>query len=245
MTPEVAVAAGLAGLGRATLARLAAVGDFTRFALDALRLLVRRGIPLRETLRQFESISVRSSPIVLVTYQSVIAVVTLPDLWNGLAKTLVFEPYDGTGVDELRASLAGVEAIVTEIRAGDGLLHRPIYEPFEDHRVVEDLSATTASLQRILDKIEKGEGTLGLLSNDPTVFEDLQTVLGSARRSRLLRSMIRMSVDENAKAAGEPWPRPPGRDRRIAALRCQGRGRRVRFAALCELHAKHRNSTGF
>ena len=65
-------------------------------------------------------------------------------------------------------------------------------------------SLTTASLQRILDKIEQGEGTLGLLVNDPTVFEDLQSVLGGARRSRLLRSMIHMSVDENAKEPSDP-----------------------------------------
>ena len=123
---------------------------------------------------------------------------------SGLIHSLIFEPYDGTGVDHLSASLAGVEEIVREIRSGDGLVHRLIYEPFDDQRVLEGLSATTASLQRILDKIEKGEGTLGLLVNDPTVFEDLQSVLGGARRSRLLRSMIRMSVDEQAKDPGEP-----------------------------------------
>ena len=123
---------------------------------------------------------------------------------SGLIHSLIFEPYDGTGVDHLSASLAGVEEIVREIRSGDGLVHRLIYEPFDDHRVLEELSATTASLQRILDKIEKGEGTLGLLVNDPTVFEDLQSVLGGARRSRLLRSMIHMSVDENAKEPSDP-----------------------------------------
>ena len=118
--------------------------------------------------------------------------------------SLIFEPYDATGVDHLSGSLAGVDEIIREIRSGDGLVHRLIYEPFDDHRVLEDFSATTASLQRILDKIEKGEGTLGLLVNDPTVFEDLQSVLGGARRSRLLRSMIRMSVDEKAREPSEP-----------------------------------------
>lgn len=67
MSAGLAVEGGLVSLGRATLARFAAVGDFTRFALQALRVLASRGIPLRETLRQFESIAVRSSPIVLTT----------------------------------------------------------------------------------------------------------------------------------------------------------------------------------
>lgn len=123
---------------------------------------------------------------------------------SGLIHSLIFEPYDGRGLDGLGTSLAGVDAIVKQIQTGDGLLHRVIYEPFDDHRIVADLSATTASLQRILDKIEKGEGTLGLLVNDPTVFEDLQRVLGGARRSRLLRSLIRRSLDESPKAADEP-----------------------------------------
>ena len=67
MSPAVAIESGLARLGRATLARLAHLGDFTRFSLQALWALMRRGIPLRETLRQFESVSVRSSAIVLIT----------------------------------------------------------------------------------------------------------------------------------------------------------------------------------
>ncbi len=122
---------------------------------------------------------------------------------SGLLHSLIFEPYDGKGLDELSASLAGVEQIVNEVRSGNGMLHRLIYEPFDDHRVMEDLSATTASLQRILDKVEQGEGTLGLLVNDPTVFEDLHSVLGGARRSWLLRSLIRMSVEESGEGGPE------------------------------------------
>jgi phospholipid/cholesterol/gamma-HCH transport system substrate-binding protein len=115
---------------------------------------------------------------------------------SGLIHSLIFEPYDGTGLDELSASLAGVEEIVDEIRTGEGLLHDLIYEPVDDRRVWQDLAATTASLQRILEKVEHGDGTLGLLVNDPTVFENLQHLLGEARRSRVLRSLIRMSVDD-------------------------------------------------
>jgi len=54
-------------LGRATRALLAGVGDFTRFAGESLRVLGLRGVPLRDTLRQFEAVVVRSSGIVLVT----------------------------------------------------------------------------------------------------------------------------------------------------------------------------------
>jgi len=122
---------------------------------------------------------------------------------SGLIHSLIFEPYEGTGLDELGTSLAGIESIVRQIQSGDGLLHQLIYAPAgEPARVLEDLSQTAASLQRILDKIERGEGTLGLLVNDPSVYDDLQHVLGSARRSRLLRSLIRRAND------AEPPPGP-------------------------------------
>jgi len=119
---------------------------------------------------------------------------------SGLIHSLIFEPYDGTDLDELGASLAGVEDIVRQIQTGNGLLHQLIYEPVDDRRVWEDLSRATASLQRILDKVEQGEGTLGLLVNDPTVFDDLQNLLGGARRSRLLKSLIERTIDEQGEA---------------------------------------------
>lgn len=57
----------LARLGGGALARLAVLGDFTRFSSRALRVLLRRGVPWRETVRQFEAIAVRSSAIVFIT----------------------------------------------------------------------------------------------------------------------------------------------------------------------------------
>ena len=130
---------------------------------------------------------------------------------SGLIHSLIFEPYDGTGLDEISASLAGVEEIVNEIRTGEGLLHDLIYEPVDDRRVWQDLAESTSSLQRILAKVEQGDGTLGLLVNDPTVFENLQQLLGEARRSRVLRTLIRMSRGD---ADDRPPAEPEGGGRR-------------------------------
>lgn len=67
MNPEQLLESGLARLGRGTLARLAALGDFTRFVLATHRVLFFRRIPIAETLRQFDAITVRSSTIVFIT----------------------------------------------------------------------------------------------------------------------------------------------------------------------------------
>ncbi len=67
MNHQHALESGLAQLGRATLARLGAVGDFARFALVTHRVLFFRRTPIGEALRQFDAIVVRSSTIVFIT----------------------------------------------------------------------------------------------------------------------------------------------------------------------------------
>ena len=47
-----------------------------------------------------------------------------------------------------------------------------------------------ARLNSILAKIDRGEGTLGLMLNDPTLYEELKILVGGANRSRVVRSMI-------------------------------------------------------
>lgn len=46
----------------------------------------------------------------------------------------------------------------------------------------------------ILEKIDNGQGTLGGLINDPTVHEDLKAILGGAKRSTILKYLIRQAV---------------------------------------------------
>jgi phospholipid/cholesterol/gamma-HCH transport system substrate-binding protein len=43
----------------------------------------------------------------------------------------------------------------------------------------------------VVTRLRQGDGTLGALLEDPTVYEDLSTLLRGANRSLLLRSLIR------------------------------------------------------
>lgn len=122
---------------------------------------------------------------------------------NGLIHSLIFEPYDGGGADAVASLIETTERILGEVEKGDGLLHSLIYAPAEEQSVLEDasdalrqLTEAGGSLNRVLAKMDAGDGTIGLLLNDPSVYEDLKVLLGGAQRSTLLRSMIRMAVDE-------------------------------------------------
>jgi phospholipid/cholesterol/gamma-HCH transport system substrate-binding protein len=117
----------------------------------------------------------------------------------GLLHSLIYREYDGQGVESVERSLALLENIMSEVAEGDGLLHTIIYDSAADQDVVRDVLAAVTRLNAILAKIDSGDGTLGLLVNDPTVYEDMQELLGGAKRSVVVRSLVRMLSDEGGK----------------------------------------------
>ena len=116
---------------------------------------------------------------------------------DGLLHSLIYDQYEGGGVESVERSLAMLERILGEVEDGRGILHALIYdEPAEQDVVLQALTAG-ARLNNILEKVDGGQGTLGLLVNDPTLYEDLVTLLGGAQRSLVVRSLIRLSTEEN------------------------------------------------
>ena len=65
-----------------------------------------------------------------------------------------------------------------------------------------------ADLRAITGRIEGGEGTLGGLLQDPTVYENLAAFLEGAQRSVLLRALIRSAIGEGRGAARAGSPKP-------------------------------------
>jgi len=113
---------------------------------------------------------------------------------KGLLHSVIYDEYEGGGgVASFERSLVTLEGILDEIARGDGVLHTLIYDaPAEQDIVLEAIEAGSR-LNSILAKVDRGEGTLGLLLNDPTLYEDLKRLIGGAERSRLVRTLLRMS----------------------------------------------------
>ena len=57
--------------------------------------------------------------------------------------------------------------------------------------------AAGGRLNSILEKMDRGEGTLGLLLNDPTLYEEVKLLVGGANRSTVVRSLIQMVTPED------------------------------------------------
>ena len=85
-----------------------------------------------------------------------------------------------------------------------------------NNKVGDNLGKTAENLKKISDdlsvvsnKIKDGEGTIGLLLTDPTVFEDLKVILGGAKRSDPLKFAVQKAIKMKKKEAHlEPPPEP-------------------------------------
>jgi phospholipid/cholesterol/gamma-HCH transport system substrate-binding protein len=76
-----------------------------------------------------------------------------------------------------------------------------------------DLRQAMADLRAITGRIEGGQGTLGGLVQDPTVYENLAAFLEGAQRSLLLRALIRSAIGRGTPATGAAPPAGAGAPR--------------------------------
>lgn len=65
------------------------------------------------------------------------------------------------------------------------------------------IKTSIEKLDRILTKIDKGEGSLGALINDPSLHESLKNMLGSSERKKNIKSLIRSSIDGSTDSSFE------------------------------------------
>ena len=111
---------------------------------------------------------------------------------QGTLHSLIYEPYKGSAVQNLDASLTSLASILAEVEHGHGVLHALVYEKPSEQDVVLQILEAGAKLNTILGRIERGDGTLGLLLNDPTLYEELKLLVGGANRSTLVRSVVNL-----------------------------------------------------
>ncbi len=91
----------------------------------------------------------------------------------------------------------GTEGAARQLAEGMAGLGRLADSLAGDARLGEalaDLRAAMANLKEITGKVEAGEGTIGGLIQDPTVYENLAAFLEGAQRSVLLRALIRAAI---------------------------------------------------
>lgn len=138
---------------------------------------------------------------------------------DGLLQALLFDPEGKQIVADLRETARHFREVTARVARGEGLIGgltqpgtegaaRQLAEGMAglgrladslagDARLGEaltDLRAAMANLRDITARIEAGEGTIGGLVQDPTIYENLAAFLEGAQRSLLLRALIRAAI---------------------------------------------------
>jgi phospholipid/cholesterol/gamma-HCH transport system substrate-binding protein len=124
---------------------------------------------------------------------------------RGLLHALIYDPQAAEILVHLDQTGQELEAFVRAARGGKGLVPSLLFKA-EGAKVLEDVQAAAqnmravaADLQTITARLRQGEGTIGGLLEDPTVYEDLSALLRGANRSLLLKGLIRSTVEEGAR----------------------------------------------
>jgi phospholipid/cholesterol/gamma-HCH transport system substrate-binding protein len=52
-------------------------------------------------------------------------------------------------------------------------------------------------LREIVGNVKAGRGTLGALLVDPSVYEDIKSLVGNVERNQVLRALVRYSIKQN------------------------------------------------
>jgi len=126
---------------------------------------------------------------------------------EGLTGALIRDKKTTLAFQSLGDAASELALVVKTARENsDGAVHRLLYG--ESAHLINDLASSAEDLKAIIGKVRSGEGSLGAIINDPTVYEDLKEILGNIKRNRLLRGLVRLSIsnEEDFEKLGKTAP---------------------------------------
>lgn len=121
----------------------------------------------------------------------------------GLAHALL---YDGDLSAHAAGSLAEVHKDLEQIRTGNGLAHALLYGDADSQHLMKNVDAMSDDLRQIIANLKAGKGTIGALLVDPSIYEDVKSLVGNVERNQVLRALVRYSIKQDEL---KPPPPPP------------------------------------
>jgi phospholipid/cholesterol/gamma-HCH transport system substrate-binding protein len=128
---------------------------------------------------------------------------------HGLVHALVYDEDGGRVVRTMGHAADELAAITHDVRTGNGGLHNVIYGN-DTAQIAQNLNEATASIRTMLRDAQHGRGTLGMLLTDPSLYEDLRSLVGNVQRNEILRAMVRYSIHSDDRAQQRPVTAAPG-----------------------------------
>ncbi|MEM7588727.1 MAG: MlaD family protein [Myxococcota bacterium] len=85
--------------------------------------------------------------------------------------------------------------ILADVRANPGLVHSLLYDG-TGKELIPHLTAAAQDLHDIVASVKEGEGSIGRLLIDTSVYEDIKRILSNVRRNKVLKELIRYAISQ-------------------------------------------------
>jgi phospholipid/cholesterol/gamma-HCH transport system substrate-binding protein len=115
---------------------------------------------------------------------------------RGTLHDLIYGESGSAALSDVRGAASELAQLVHAIRNEPGLLHTLIYDDTSSG-MLKDWNEFSARVNRLSRSVEAGRGTVGGLLVDPSVYEDLKTVLGNIERNVVLKALVRYTIKED------------------------------------------------
>lgn len=120
---------------------------------------------------------------------------------DGTLHKLVYDDQISGLVASLEKAGEGINVVIGDIREGDGMLNTLVYGEGTEN-LLANLTKASADIATIIEEVKEGNGTLGALIADPTVYEDVKTLLGGAQRNKIIKAYVRDTIRKNERQEG-------------------------------------------
>ena len=132
---------------------------------------------------------------------------------KSLVHELLYGEQGEATVADARKLIAEATQVVSDVRTKESLVHNLLYKP-DDGQIMAsvsgaaaDVKVITGDVKQIVGQVKQGKGTVGMLINDPTVYEDLKLLLGNVRRNEAVKTLVRFAIEEDDKKVEKTAPK--------------------------------------
>jgi len=112
-------------------------------------------------------------------------------------------------IDNLRTTSANLAAFSNTLQNGQGLVPRLLTDKQAGDQALTEFTGLVHQLNEAVTKLNNGQGTVGKMINDPSVYESINDILIGINESKLLRWLIRNRQERGIEKRVETEQKTP------------------------------------
>jgi len=114
---------------------------------------------------------------------------------QGVLHALIYDKQGGQTVKDFAGVADNMSELLDKLHGQDSLVASLLNDP-KQKQVLVDLAQIMHDFRLVAAEIAEGRGTVGGFIKDPTLYENLTSLLEGARRSWILRTVIQSTVNK-------------------------------------------------